>query len=145
MRLSSASQHLSHPSNVTADEIIRTLNHMALPTFVDLILVRAPPFPSSLLPHGGLVTRARAAQVGFDGNGNGGVQIDAALLQRHLDVLRKDHHWFHSIERPSENELAVDNHTLPLRVDYVFRASHASGFARRRRRDPARHPAGRAP
>lgn len=35
-----AAQRLSHPSDVSAGDIISTLNHMALPTFVDLVLVR---------------------------------------------------------------------------------------------------------
>lgn len=79
-------------------------------------------------------------QVGFDGNGNGGVRVDAAVLQRHLDVLRRDHHWVHTIERPGDAGVAMDNHTLPLRVDYIIRASHSSTFASRgaaRYRGPA--------
>lgn len=59
-------------------------------------------------------------QVGFDGNGNGGIVVDEPTLLKHFQVLRRDHHWLHTIEK------AAGQHTLPARMDYVFRVSTAT-------------------
>lgn len=97
---------------------MHALNTVELPIFVDVVLVRP-----SRRPRAPSLIDAAHPQVGFAGDGAGGLRLEADELRRHLDVLRRDHHWAHLLVAGPNR-----NHTLPFKVEYIFKAHSAPPY-----------------